>query len=77
MTSGKEIDKSAPLITKKSKKTPVEEKNDETKSLGLDDIEQCPIPPPFPQALKLPRKLDTTCDLKRETITSICVLSEC
>ena len=60
VTSGKEIDKSAPLITKKSKKTPVEEKNDETKSLGLDDIEQCPIPPPFPEALKLPRKLDTT-----------------
>ena len=39
LRSGKEIDKSAPLITKKSKKTPVEEENDETETLGLDDIE--------------------------------------
>ncbi|XP_075655308.1 uncharacterized protein LOC142625560 [Castanea sativa] len=63
LRSGKEIDKSAPLITKKSKETPVEEEKVETKSLGLDDIEKCPIPPPFPQALKLPRKLDTTSDI--------------
>ena len=63
LRSGKEIDKSAPLITKKSKETPVEEENDETESLGLDGIEQCPIPPPFPQALKLPRKLDTTYEI--------------
>ena len=48
VTSGKEIDKSAPLITKKSKEIPVEEEKDETESLGLDEIEQCPIPPPFP-----------------------------
>ena len=63
MRSGKEIDKSAPLITKKSKETPVEEENDETESLGLDEIEQCPIPPPFPQALKLSRKLDTASEI--------------
>ena len=63
LRSGKEIDKSAHLITKKSKETPVEEENDETESLGLDGIEQCPIPPPFPQALKLPRKLDTTYEI--------------
>ena len=63
LRSGKEIDKSAPLITKKSKETLVEEENDETESLGLDDIEQCPIPPPFPQALKLPRKLDTASEI--------------
>ena len=55
LRSGKEIDKNAPLITKKSK--------DETESLGLDDIEQCPIPSPFPQALKLPRKLDTASEI--------------
>ena len=63
LRSGKEIDKSAPLITKKSEETPVEEKKDETESLRLDDIEQCPIPPPFPQALKLPRKLDTAFEI--------------
>ena len=63
LRSGKQIDKSAPLITKKSKETLVEEEKDETESLGLDDIEQCPIPPPFPQALKLPRKLDTASEI--------------
>ena len=63
LRSGKEIDKSAPLITKKSKEIPVEEEKDETESLGLDEIEQCPIPPPFPQALKLPRKLDTASEI--------------
>ena len=59
LRNGKEIDKSSPLVTKKSKETLVEEEKDEIESLRLDDIEQCPIPPPFPQALKLPRKLDT------------------
>ncbi|XP_065636604.1 uncharacterized protein LOC136070513 [Quercus suber] len=59
LRSGREIDKSSPLVTKKSKEIPVEKEKDKTESLGLDDIEQCPIPPPFPQALKLPRKLDT------------------
>ena len=63
LRSGKEIDKSSPLITKKSKETPVEEEKDETESLRLDDMEQCPISPPFPQALKLPRKLDTTSEI--------------
>ena len=63
LRSGKEINKISPLVTKKSKETPVEEEKDETQSLGLDDIEQCPIPPPFPQALKLPRKLDTTFEI--------------
>ncbi|XP_030947542.1 uncharacterized protein LOC115971675 [Quercus lobata] len=60
LRSGKEIDKSSPLVTKKSKETPVEKEKDETESLGFGEIEQCPIPPPFPQALKLPRKLDIT-----------------
>ena len=59
LRSRKEINKSSPLVTKKSK-TPVEKEKDETESLGFGEIEQCPIPPPFPQALKLPRKLDTT-----------------
>ena len=48
LRSGKEIDKSSPLVTKKSKETPVEKENDETESLGFGEIEQCPIPPPFP-----------------------------
>ena len=63
LRNGKEIDKSSPLVTKKSKETPVEEEKDESESLGLDDIEQCLIPPPFPQALKLPRKLDTASEI--------------
>ena len=63
LRSGKEINKSSPLVTKKSKETPVEKENDETESLGFGEIEQCPIPPPFPQALKLPRKLDTTFEI--------------
>ena len=62
LRNGKEINKSSPLVTKKSK-TPVEKEKNETESLGLNDIEQCPIPPPFPQALKLPRKLDTTSEI--------------
>ncbi|KAK7832238.1 hypothetical protein CFP56_026689 [Quercus suber] len=63
LRSGKEIDKSSPLVTKKSKETPVEKEKDETESLEFGEIEQCPIPPPFPQALKLPRKLDTASEI--------------
>ena len=48
LRSGREIDKSSPLVTKKSKETPVEKEKDKTESLGLDDIKQCPITPPFP-----------------------------
>ena len=59
LRSGKEIDKSSPLVTKKSKETLIEKEKDETESFGLDDIEQCQIASPFPQALKLPKKLDT------------------
>ena len=51
LSSGKEINKSSPLVTKKSKETLVEKEKDKTKSLGFDDIEKCPIPPPFPKAL--------------------------
>ncbi|XP_050254844.1 uncharacterized protein LOC126700677 [Quercus robur] len=63
LRSGKEIDKSSPLVTNKSTETIVEKEKDEIKPLGLDDIEQCPIPPPFPQALKLPRKFDTASEI--------------
>ena len=63
LRSRKEIDKSSPLVTKKSKETPVEKEKDEIESLGLDDIEKCLIPPPFPQALKLLKKLDTTFEI--------------
>ena len=63
LRSGKEIDKSSPLVTKKSKETIVEKEKDEIEPLGLDDIEKRPIPPPFPQALKLPKKLDTASEI--------------
>ena len=62
LRSGKEINKSSPLVTKKSE-TPVEKEKDETESLEFGEIEQCPILPPFPQALKLPRKLDTASEI--------------
>ena len=39
LRSGKEIDKSSPLVTKKSKETPAEKEKDETKSLGFGEIE--------------------------------------
>ena len=39
LRSGREIGKSSPLVTKKSKETPIEKEKDKTKSLGLDDIE--------------------------------------
>ena len=39
LRSGREIDKSSPLVTKKSKETPIEKEKDKTESLGLDDIE--------------------------------------
>ena len=48
LRSGKEINKSSPLVTKKSKETSIEKEKDEIKSLGFGEIEQCPIPPPFP-----------------------------
>ena len=63
LRSGKEINKSSPLVTKKSKETPVEKEKNETESLEFSEIEQCRIPPPFSQALKLPRKLDTTFEI--------------
>ena len=63
LRNGREIDKNSPLVTKKSKETLVEKKKDKTESLGFNDIEQCPIPPPFPQALKLPRTLDTASEI--------------
>ena len=63
LRNGREIDKNSPLVTKKSKETLVEKKKDKTESLGFNDIEQCPIPPPFPQALKLPKKLDTASEI--------------
>ncbi|KAK9984295.1 hypothetical protein SO802_033820 [Lithocarpus litseifolius] len=63
LRSGKEINKISPLVTKKSKETSVDKEKDETELLEFDEIEQCPIPPLFPQALKLPRKLDTASEI--------------
>ena len=39
LKSDKEIDKSSPLVTKKSKETPVEKEKDETESFGFDEID--------------------------------------
>ena len=39
LRSGKEIDKSSPLVTKKSKETLVEKEKDETESFGFDEID--------------------------------------
>ena len=39
LRSDKEINKSYPLVTKKSKETPVEKEKDETESFGFDEID--------------------------------------
>ena len=53
LRSGREIDKSSHLVTKKSKETLVEKEKDKTESLGFDDIEQCPNPSNISTSLKI------------------------
>ena len=48
LRSGREIDKSSALVTKKCTDTLVEKEKDKNESLGFDDIDQYPMPPPFP-----------------------------
>uniref|UniRef100_A0A2N9H0A6 Retrotransposon gag domain-containing protein n=1 Tax=Fagus sylvatica TaxID=28930 RepID=A0A2N9H0A6_FAGSY len=61
LRSGKEIGKDAPKANEKSKETPAE--NDESGIAKSNDIEKCPFPTPFPQALKLPKNLDVTSEI--------------
>uniref|UniRef100_A0A2N9HDH6 Retrotransposon gag domain-containing protein n=1 Tax=Fagus sylvatica TaxID=28930 RepID=A0A2N9HDH6_FAGSY len=61
LRSGKEIGKCAPKANEKSKETPA--KKDESGIAKSNDIEKCPFPTPFPQALKLPKNLDVTSEI--------------
>uniref|UniRef100_A0A2N9FQI9 Retrotransposon gag domain-containing protein n=1 Tax=Fagus sylvatica TaxID=28930 RepID=A0A2N9FQI9_FAGSY len=61
LRSGKEIGKDAPKANEKSKETSTEK--DESGIAKSDDIEKCPFPTPFPQALKLPKNLDVTSEI--------------
>uniref|UniRef100_A0A2N9FDF3 Retrotransposon gag domain-containing protein n=1 Tax=Fagus sylvatica TaxID=28930 RepID=A0A2N9FDF3_FAGSY len=61
LRSGKEIRKDAPKANEKSKETSAEK--DESGITKSNDIEKCPFPTPFPQALKLPKNLDVTSEI--------------
>uniref|UniRef100_A0A2N9HM88 Retrotransposon gag protein n=1 Tax=Fagus sylvatica TaxID=28930 RepID=A0A2N9HM88_FAGSY len=61
LRSGKEIRNGAPKANEKSKETPTEK--DESGIAKSNDIEKCPFPAPFPQALKLPKNLDVTSEI--------------
>jgi hypothetical protein len=61
LRSGNEIGKGAPKANEKSKETPAEK--DESGIAKSNDTEKCPFPAPFPQALKLPKNLDLTCEI--------------
>uniref|UniRef100_A0A2N9FPM7 Retrotransposon gag domain-containing protein n=1 Tax=Fagus sylvatica TaxID=28930 RepID=A0A2N9FPM7_FAGSY len=61
LRSGKEIGKDAPKANEKSKETPAEK--DESGIAKSNDIEKCPFPTPFSQALKLPKNLDVTSEI--------------
>uniref|UniRef100_A0A2N9H9X5 Retrotransposon gag domain-containing protein n=1 Tax=Fagus sylvatica TaxID=28930 RepID=A0A2N9H9X5_FAGSY len=61
LRSGKEIGNDAPKANEKSKETPAEK--DESGIAKSNDIEKCPFPTPFPQALKLPKNLDVTSEI--------------
>ena len=58
LRSGKEIGNGTPKANEKSKETPIEK--DESGIAKSNDIEKCPFPAPFPQALKLQKNLDVT-----------------
>ena len=53
--------KGAPKANEKSKETPTEK--DESGIAKSSDIEKCPFPAPFPQALKLPKNLDVISEI--------------
>ena len=61
LRSGKEVGKGIPKANEKSKETPTEK--DESGIAKSSDIEKCPFPAPFPQALKLPKNLDVISEI--------------
>uniref|UniRef100_A0A2N9H363 RNA-directed DNA polymerase n=1 Tax=Fagus sylvatica TaxID=28930 RepID=A0A2N9H363_FAGSY len=65
LRSGKAIgvkdEKGIPKAKEKSKETQVE--MDESGTPKVKEAEQCPIPTPFPQALRLPKNLDVTAEI--------------
>uniref|UniRef100_A0A2N9H028 RNA-directed DNA polymerase n=1 Tax=Fagus sylvatica TaxID=28930 RepID=A0A2N9H028_FAGSY len=58
---GEEVKKGIPKAKEKSKKTQVE--MDENGTPKVKEAEQCPIPTPFPQALRLPKNLDVKAEI--------------
>uniref|UniRef100_A0A2N9HGI3 RNA-directed DNA polymerase n=1 Tax=Fagus sylvatica TaxID=28930 RepID=A0A2N9HGI3_FAGSY len=58
---GEEVEKGIPKAKEKSKETKVE--MDENGTPKVKEAEQCPIPTPFPQALRLPKNLDVTAEI--------------
>jgi hypothetical protein len=58
---GKEIGKDASKANEKSKEIPAEK--DENGIVKSNDIEKCPFPSLFPQALKLPKNLDVISEI--------------
>uniref|UniRef100_A0A2N9H9R5 Reverse transcriptase domain-containing protein n=1 Tax=Fagus sylvatica TaxID=28930 RepID=A0A2N9H9R5_FAGSY len=58
---GEEVEKGIPKAKEKSKETQVE--MDESGTPKVKEAEQCPIPTPFPQALRLPKNLDVTAEI--------------
>ena len=61
LRSGKKIGKDAPKANEKSKEAPAEK--DESGIAKSNDIEKCPFPTLFPQAVKLPKNLDVTSEI--------------
>jgi hypothetical protein len=58
---GEEVEKGIPKAKEKSKETQVE--MDESGTPKVKEAEQCPIPTPFPQSLRLPKNLDVTAEI--------------
>ena len=58
---GEEVEKGIPKAKEKSKETQVE--MDESGTPKIKEAEQCPIPSPFPQSLRLPKNLDVTAEI--------------
>jgi hypothetical protein len=58
---GEEVEKGIPKAKEKSKETHVEK--DESGTPKVKEVEKCPIPTLFPQALRLPKNLDVTAEI--------------
>ena len=58
---GEEIEKGISKVNEKSKET--QAKKDENGTPKVKEVEKCPIPTPFLQALRLPKNLDVTAEI--------------